>query len=215
MIMNSWKSIGASEWAPPLMTLAMGTGRTLALGPPRYLKSGRPSASAAALALARETARMALAPELGLGLGAVQIEHDAVNGQLVERVHAFEGGQDVIGDILDGLGDALAEEAFLVAVAQFDGFVFAGAGAGGHRRAPDGAAGEQDVNFHGGIAARIEDFPRNDVRDSAHKMMLNTQSSDIKNVGRIIGARGEGVKARKARFAPLPNRAWAVRLCVI
>src|SRR5260370_2113062 len=28
LIMNSWKSIGASEWAPPFITLAMGTGRT-------------------------------------------------------------------------------------------------------------------------------------------------------------------------------------------
>src|ERR1035437_875855 len=36
MIMNSWKSIGASECAPPLMTLAIGTGRTFAFGPPRY-----------------------------------------------------------------------------------------------------------------------------------------------------------------------------------
>ena len=66
MTMNSWKSIGASEWAPPLMTLAMGTGSTLALGPPRYLKRGWPSVAAAALALASETARMALAPSLAL-----------------------------------------------------------------------------------------------------------------------------------------------------
>ncbi|OQB90499.1 MAG: hypothetical protein BWX84_01870 [Verrucomicrobia bacterium ADurb.Bin118] len=62
MIMNSWKSIGASEWAPPLMTLAIGTGSTLAFGPPKYLKSGWPRQDAAALAVASETARMALAP---------------------------------------------------------------------------------------------------------------------------------------------------------
>jgi hypothetical protein len=35
MIMNSWKSIGASECAPPLMMLAIGMGRVFALGPPR------------------------------------------------------------------------------------------------------------------------------------------------------------------------------------
>ena len=40
MIMNSWKSMGASECAPPLMTFIIGTGSTLALGPPRYLNSG-------------------------------------------------------------------------------------------------------------------------------------------------------------------------------
>src|SRR6266568_3161323 len=64
--MNSWKSIGASECAPPLMTLAIGTGRTLAFGPPRYLNRGWPTAAAAALALASDTARMALAPSLDL-----------------------------------------------------------------------------------------------------------------------------------------------------
>jgi hypothetical protein len=37
MTMNSWKSIGASECAPPLTMFIMGTGSTLALGPPRYL----------------------------------------------------------------------------------------------------------------------------------------------------------------------------------
>jgi hypothetical protein len=37
MIMNSWKSIGASECAPPFMMFIIGTGRTLAFGPPRYL----------------------------------------------------------------------------------------------------------------------------------------------------------------------------------
>ncbi len=37
MIMNSWKSIGASECAPPFMMFIIGTGSTLALGPPRYL----------------------------------------------------------------------------------------------------------------------------------------------------------------------------------
>ena len=37
MTMNSWKSMGASEWAPPLTMFIMGTGSTLALGPPRYL----------------------------------------------------------------------------------------------------------------------------------------------------------------------------------
>ena len=37
MIMNSWKSMGASEWAPPFMMFIIGTGSTFALGPPMYL----------------------------------------------------------------------------------------------------------------------------------------------------------------------------------
>ena len=62
MIMNSWKSMGASECAPPLMTFIIGTGSTLAFGPPRYLKSGTSSAAAAAWAVASETPSSAFAP---------------------------------------------------------------------------------------------------------------------------------------------------------
>src|ERR1035438_4274074 len=50
------------------MTLAIGTGKTLAFGPPRYLNSGWPSSAAAALAFASETARMAFAPSLDLAI---------------------------------------------------------------------------------------------------------------------------------------------------
>src|ERR1051325_3333843 len=48
------------------MTLAIGTGRTFAFGPPRYLNSGMPIASAAAFAFASDTARIAFAPSLDL-----------------------------------------------------------------------------------------------------------------------------------------------------
>ena len=52
----------------------------------------------------------------------------------------MQRGQDFVGDIGDGLLHAFAAETFFVAVAQFEGFVFAGAGAGGNRRATDRAA---------------------------------------------------------------------------
>ena len=71
--------------------------------------------------------------------------------------------EDLAVHIRDGLADALAEVTLLVAVAQFDGFVFAGAGAGGHGRAADRAAGQRHVHFHGRITARIEDFARLNV----------------------------------------------------
>ena len=93
MIMNSWKSIGASECAPPLMTLAIGTGSTLAFGPPRYLNSGMPMASAAALRVGERNGENGVGAELRFRFRAVEFEHDAVDGQLVERVHARERGQ--------------------------------------------------------------------------------------------------------------------------
>ncbi len=64
--MNSWKSIGASECAPPLMMFIIGTGNCLALNPPRYWYNSNPSKSAAALATAMETPKIAFAPNLPL-----------------------------------------------------------------------------------------------------------------------------------------------------
>ncbi len=61
-IMNSWMSIGLSAWTPPLMMFISGTGSTRADTPPTYLYSGRFELWAAALATARLTPRMALAP---------------------------------------------------------------------------------------------------------------------------------------------------------
>src|ERR1019366_8446770 len=166
MIMNSWKSIGASECAPPLMTLAIGTGRTLALGPPRYLNSGWPRAAAAAFAFARETAR------IGFGFGAVELEHRGIHGELIQRVRANDRRQDLVGDIGDGLADALAAVAFFVAVTEFDGFVFAGAGTAGHGRAAGGAAFERHINFHGGVTARVENFTRLNVLNICHSSIF-------------------------------------------
>ena len=91
--------------------------------------------------------------QLGLGFRPVQLEHDAVNRQLVERVHAAQRRQDLLGDVLDRLGDAFAQVALLVAVAQFEGFVLARAGARRHRRAPERAAIQDHINFHRGITA--------------------------------------------------------------
>ena len=60
--MYSWQSAAESACLPPFMTFIIGTGRTLALGPPKYLYRGNPQESAAALATARDTANVALAP---------------------------------------------------------------------------------------------------------------------------------------------------------
>ena len=64
----------------------------------------------------------------------------------------------IVVDVVDRLEDALAEIALLVAVAQFDGLVGAGAGAAGHGGPADGAVVEDDFDFDGRIAAAIENF---------------------------------------------------------
>ena len=76
--------------------------------------------------------------------------------------------RDLRVHVLHRLEHALAAIAALVAVAQLDGLAAAGGGAGGHRGAAHHAGLEQHVGLDGGVAARIEDFPRDDVDDGAH-----------------------------------------------
>jgi hypothetical protein len=64
--MNSCTSTRVSAWAPPFKMFIIGTGSVRACAPPTYRYSGSPWEVAAAWALARDTARMALAPSLDL-----------------------------------------------------------------------------------------------------------------------------------------------------
>ena len=87
---------------------------------------------------------------------------------LVGCVHAGElGGEDGL-DVLDGVEHAFAQVVLLVAVAQFDGFVFASGRAGGDGGAAHGPAGEGYVGFDGGISAGIEDFAGGNGNDLSH-----------------------------------------------
>ena len=78
--------------------------------------------------------------EDGLVGGAVEFEHPPVDGGLVVGVRAAEGVGDGAVDVGDGLEHALARVAGLVAVAEFERLVGAGACAGGDGCAPEGAA---------------------------------------------------------------------------
>ena len=96
---------------------------------------------------------------------AVGFDHAAVERALVGGVEAGDGAGNLAIHVGDGLEDALAEVARFVAVAQFDGFVLAGGCARGHRGAAERAAFKDDVRFHRGIAARIDDLPAMHPRD--------------------------------------------------
>ena len=65
-IINSCKSTAESACAPPFKIFIIGKGNSLAFTPPKYLYRGCPKASAAALATARETPKIAFAPSLPL-----------------------------------------------------------------------------------------------------------------------------------------------------
>ncbi len=127
--------------------------------------------------------------ELGLVVGAVDGDHGGVDEALVGGVHAGElGGEDGL-DVFDGLEDAFAEVDGLVAVAQLDGLVLAGGGAGGDGGAADGSAVEDDVGFDGGVAAGVEDFACVDRDDLGHVAPVVL----VLERGRCGGGGGRGV----------------------
>ena len=81
------------------------------------------------MATASDTPRMALAPSRALfGVPSRSIS-SVVDRHLLGRLDAADGFQNLAFDIGDGLQHALAAEAGVVAVAQFDGLMRAGGGA--------------------------------------------------------------------------------------
>ena len=106
--------------------------------------------------------------ELRLRLGAVEVDHEAVDLGLLARVHAEDLGRDRLVHVLDGLKDALAAVALLVAVAQLQRLARAGGCAGRHARAPRVAAFEETLDFDRRVAAGVEDFAGVDAFDRVH-----------------------------------------------
>ena len=103
--------------------------------------------------------------QAGLVRGAVQLYEQLVDGGLVEDVQAQHGLGYLGVDVLNGLADALAQVAALVAVAQLAGLVDAGGGAGGNSSAADGAVVQGDLDLNGRIAAGVQYLARGDVND--------------------------------------------------
>ena len=96
--------------------------------------------------------------ELGLELGAVEVDHQPVDERLVERVLAHHLGRELVVDRGHGLQHALAQVAALVAVAQLHRLALAGRGARRHGGAAHRAAFEHDLDLDGRVAAAVEDL---------------------------------------------------------
>ena len=103
--------------------------------------------------------------EGGLVGGVIEGDHGGVDESLVGGVEAGEFGAEDGLDVVDGFEDAFAEEVGLVVVAEFDGLVLAGGGAGGDGGAAAGAGLEGDVGLDGGVTAGVEDFAGGDGGD--------------------------------------------------
>src|SRR5579859_119920 len=90
--------------------------------------------------------------ELAFVGGAVNRDHLLVEGGLIERIEAGERVLQRFVDIMDGGEDALAAVPFGVAVAQLNGFVGAGGGAGRNDGGAMSTTHEGDGDFDGGVA---------------------------------------------------------------
>jgi hypothetical protein len=103
--------------------------------------------------------------ELRLVRGAVERDHRVVELALLERVLALEQLGDRAIDGFNRLQHAFAEINLLVAVAQFARFELAGGRPrrnGGTRKE---TVVEQDVDFDGRVAARVEDLAADNLAD--------------------------------------------------
>jgi hypothetical protein len=138
-----------------------GTGSVTAPVPPTYRKSGSAQASAAAR-------QDRVGAERRLHLGAVELDHEAVDLGLLARVHPEDLGRDRLVHVLHGLEDALAPVALLISVAQLERLARAGRGAGGDARAGRRSALEKTLDLDRGVAAGIEDLAGVNAFDCVH-----------------------------------------------
>ena len=102
---------------------------------------------------------------------AVQLAHGLVERALLPRVEAPQQLEYLVVDVRLRVQDALAAVARTVAVAQLDGLVRAGRGAGRHGGDAERAVLQPYLRFQRGVAAGIQDLASVNVYDGAvHRM---------------------------------------------
>ena len=111
--------------------------------------------------------------ELGLVGGSVRGDQRGIDGALIEGIEAHDGIGALVVDVLDGLRDALAQVAALVAIAQLARLKGAGRSARRHHRATKAAVLEHDLDLDGGVAAAVEHLATVDVQNITHVVSLS------------------------------------------
>ena len=129
--------------------------------------------------------------ELGLVGGTVRGNQRGIDGALVEGVETHDGVSALVVDVLDGLRNALAQVAALVAIAQLAGLKGAGRSTRRHHCAAKAAVLEHDLDLDGGIAAAVEHLATVDVQNIAHVVSLS--------LGNGLNAWRRGLHAVEAR----------------
>ena len=129
--------------------------------------------------------------ELGLVGRTVRGNQRGIDGALVEGVEAHDGVSALVVNVLDGLRNALAQVAALVAIAQLAGLKGAGRSTRRHHCAAKAAVLEHDLDLDGGIAAAVEHLTTVDVQNIAHVVSLS--------LGNGLNAWRRGLHAVEAR----------------
>ena len=111
--------------------------------------------------------------ELGLVGGTIRSDQRGIDGALIEGIEAHDGIGALVVDVLDGLRNALAQVAALVAIAQLAGLKGAGRSTRRHHCAAKAAVLEHDLDLDGGIAAAVEHLATVDVQNIAHVVSLS------------------------------------------
>src|SRR5439155_15391055 len=106
--------------------------------------------------------------ELAFVRRAVERDHRLVQADLIESVEASHFFSDDFVYIRHGLGDATAEEALFLAVAQFPCLVFPSARAARDDGRAGATAGERHYGFNSWITAGIDDLAAVDSDDLRH-----------------------------------------------
>ncbi len=147
MIMNSWKSIGASECAPAFRMFIIGTGKTLAFVAAEIAKQRKILGRGSGMRDRERNAKQCIRAQILFVRRAIELDHFVVDLGLVARVPAFDGRRNRAVHICHRFQYAFAAVTFLVAVAQFPGFVFARARAARHGGAAKRAAFQAHIDF--------------------------------------------------------------------
>ncbi len=167
--MNSWKSIGASECAPPLMTFAIGTGSTFAFGPPRYLNSGWSERGGGGFGVGERDGENGVRAELGFRFRAVELEHGARPRSIGRtRPAPMSLGAITFVTFLTAFCTPLPRKRFLSPSRSSMASCSPVLAPQGTAARPDRAAAQRHVHFHGWITARVENFARQNFFDFRH-----------------------------------------------
>jgi hypothetical protein len=108
--------------------------------------------------------------ELALVGGAIERDHGLVERDLALCIHAANVVAQRAVDRGHGLLDALAHVT-ATTIAQFNGLMGSGRGTRWHHRAAHGSIFEMHVDFHGGVAAAVEDFPSDNINNGGHDLV--------------------------------------------